>query len=1096
MTTKIKSGVIADNAIVSAHISSGAISSGHLSSIDTDAVSEGSSNLYFTTTRARTSLSVTDSGGDGSLAYDNSTGAITYTGPSASEVRAHLSAGTGVTYSSGEFSIGQNVATTASPTFADINITGDLNITGDVNSLSVTDLDVTDKTITLGAGQNEAASDGSGIVIAGSSASILWDEPNDEFDFNKSININGGAEAYNFAANNSITIDNSSGYATMEMGGSSGAYIDLKNPSSDDYDLRLITFGSGGQIVAAAGSPLLLASSGNSNQLYLNSSGNVGIGTDGPDARLEVKSSGTGEATGIRLTDTNGTTRGNLYFGGSQNFVIHGASAPIGTDAPALQFATGGLTPDVRMTILEEGNVGIGQTSPDTTLHIGDGASHFVRIENASSGDVSSGYQIYRGASTVGAQLYDNPADNATTLSAAGKFNIITGGSGIDFHVDTSGNVGIGVTPSAWDGSMTALQIDTGSIYANSNGATFIGANFYYDTTSNTNKYIESNPASAIGLSSGRVEFFVAGSGTAGNDVSFTEAMRIHSDGKVGIGSDVVSGPVMGLHVGNGIGALFGPSNAASTYISPDHENTINGGYGYDNDTADLWVNYRGYQNGTSRFRDFRVGDGKENLMAIFEGSSGNVGIGTDDPDARLEVAGSSNTTYLIAGGDDASNGRALTFTSSASANFNGAVHTIRAPSSQGEIAFSTYNTERMRITSGGNVVIGDNSLIGTRPTNSALNIFGDGVTLRFDGSSNATKTILFRGTSAGNPGEVYADGGLRLRTEDANMPIMFHTNSTGTNNERMRISGDGSTRFRVGAGFSTTTADSTGSVSISNSDLDSVDQLYESRIGRYLISNGTGWGSPDGRNPGLVIHNDSSATNDRAWPGLMLHNENNTTSAYGPFIGWGARSTSGSFNTTYAMITAKPTGDGNDTNWRAGEMELYTVPVGQYLDTKPGIRITSAGLVQQPKLYDSNGFFWLRSTSNPSGQSGVTGVVFTTRAQAGSGNTSITTGRYTTPVDGVYHFSANVRIDNASSASTYFRIAFYTGTSPSASQTSHGQGHSIYGPGSYSTSYFSMQTSWSVYLSAGTEVGVAVEMDSGTYTIHSESQFSGHLVG
>jgi hypothetical protein len=49
-------------------------------------------NLYYTNTRARQSISVTDSGGDGSLSYDNSTGVITYTGPSASEVRAHFSA--------------------------------------------------------------------------------------------------------------------------------------------------------------------------------------------------------------------------------------------------------------------------------------------------------------------------------------------------------------------------------------------------------------------------------------------------------------------------------------------------------------------------------------------------------------------------------------------------------------------------------------------------------------------------------------------------------------------------------------------------------------------------------------------------------------------------------------------------------------------------------------------------------------------------------------------------------------------------------------------------------------------------------------------
>jgi hypothetical protein len=49
-------------------------------------------NLYYTDARSRSAISVTDSGGDGSLSYNNSTGVITYTGPSASEVRAHLSA--------------------------------------------------------------------------------------------------------------------------------------------------------------------------------------------------------------------------------------------------------------------------------------------------------------------------------------------------------------------------------------------------------------------------------------------------------------------------------------------------------------------------------------------------------------------------------------------------------------------------------------------------------------------------------------------------------------------------------------------------------------------------------------------------------------------------------------------------------------------------------------------------------------------------------------------------------------------------------------------------------------------------------------------
>lgn len=88
----------------------------------TDNLNEGTTNLYFTNARARTAISVSDTGGDGSLSYDNSTGVITYTGPSASEVRAHFTAGTGVTITTGTIAIGQAVATSDSVTFASVNL--------------------------------------------------------------------------------------------------------------------------------------------------------------------------------------------------------------------------------------------------------------------------------------------------------------------------------------------------------------------------------------------------------------------------------------------------------------------------------------------------------------------------------------------------------------------------------------------------------------------------------------------------------------------------------------------------------------------------------------------------------------------------------------------------------------------------------------------------------------------------------------------------------------------------------------------------------------------------------------------------------------
>ena len=88
----------------------------------TDDIAEDASptNLWYTDARTRAAISVTDAGGDGSLSYVSGTGVITYTGPSASEVRAHFSAGTGVTITTGQIAIGQAVATTDNVTFAGV----------------------------------------------------------------------------------------------------------------------------------------------------------------------------------------------------------------------------------------------------------------------------------------------------------------------------------------------------------------------------------------------------------------------------------------------------------------------------------------------------------------------------------------------------------------------------------------------------------------------------------------------------------------------------------------------------------------------------------------------------------------------------------------------------------------------------------------------------------------------------------------------------------------------------------------------------------------------------------------------------------------
>jgi hypothetical protein len=79
-------------------------------------------NLYYTTARAdsdaKNAVSVTDAGGDGSLSYNPGTGVFTYTGPSATETRAHFSGGANVIYdsSTGVFTLD-----------SDISLTGDIS---------------------------------------------------------------------------------------------------------------------------------------------------------------------------------------------------------------------------------------------------------------------------------------------------------------------------------------------------------------------------------------------------------------------------------------------------------------------------------------------------------------------------------------------------------------------------------------------------------------------------------------------------------------------------------------------------------------------------------------------------------------------------------------------------------------------------------------------------------------------------------------------------------------------------------------------------------------------------------------------------------
>jgi hypothetical protein len=593
--------------------------------------------------------------------------------------------------------------------------------------------------------------------------------------------------------------DRTLGTYTLQLGGSSAT-------------------GTKFEIVDRAWTKVIASISGEApvDSFLINTSGNLGIGTGSPVAKLQVA----GNISGSSFTSSISNAVGFL---GTSSFATNATSASYALSASftsntisssyslTSSFATTAQTANALNTansytiagLTVNGNISASGTISASKLRVV-GTANVIELSQATAG--SATYYVMDNTVETGGRRYRFGYSGAS--ADQGSFTIYNQTDNITpLTITTSGSVGIGTTTPAnkldVDGTfratgtatLAALSI-TGTINSSATEAIRINNNSGYISIYNTagttrTGYIQGTTANALTLAAenGAVLQF---------NTSGSEKVRIDTNGNVGIGTTTGTFTLNVYNNADVWHARFGSATGE--------------------------VRIGGQTSSGAVIQSFVPGSGTVRDLYL-QRDGGNVGIGTSSPSAKLAVEGGSIATVNVTGSDVKYSfdirtlvGGAIGFNNAAASNAYGAVtgSAYFGVAQSYPIVFTTAGTERMRLHPVGGISIGTSSQLNSSRVSiadpalktSAGNCLTFGTAT---GGSNDFQLIITRGSNT--------DGYYALQSVEQDVGyknIVFNQNGgnvgIGTSSPAYKLDVSGSSRF----GFtSTNTHQFTGSVSV-----------------------------------------------------------------------------------------------------------------------------------------------------------------------------------------------------------------------------------------------------------------------------------------